>query len=218
MSHYETESYESGELEYGHETGEYEYGHETGEYEFEFGEVGGPLHEVQEMEYAAELLEITNEQELEEFLGKIFKGVSRAVGGVIRGPIGSALGSALKGIAKQALPVVGGALGSFVAPGIGTAIGSKLGSMAGNMFEVELEGMDREQAEFEVARRYVQFAADAARRAALAPPNAPPTQVARRAVAQAAQRYAPGLARSGRNGAPHRQSRSGYGAPAMRGY
>jgi uncharacterized protein (DUF697 family) len=232
MSQYETETeaYEYGEL--GQETGEYEFGQQTGEYEFgqqtgeyEFGEVGGPLHEVQEAELAAELLEITNEQELEEFLGNIFKGVSRAVGGFMRSPVGAALGSALKGIAKQALPLVGGALGSFVAPGVGTALGSKLGSMAGDLFEVELESMDREQGEFEVARKYVQLAANAAQNAALAPPNVPPGQVAQQAIAQAAQRYAPGLLPSGGNGAgagygqpvgAYASSPGGYGGPAVR--
>lgn len=202
MNQYQAESYEYGEL--GQETGEFEFEGEgefefEGEGEFEYGEVAGPLHEAQEMELAAELLEITSEQELEQFLGKLFKGVSRAVGGFMRGPIGSALGGALKGIAKQALPVVGGALGSFVAPGVGTALGSKLGAMAGNMFELEFEGMDREQAEFEVAKRYVKLAADAARHAALAPPNVPPRQVAQQAIAQAAQVYAPGLLRGGPN-------------------
>jgi hypothetical protein len=103
----------------------------------------------------------------------------------------------LKNVAKKALPVVGGALGSMVAPGIGTALGSKLGSMAGGLFEVELEAMPAEAAEFEVARRYVNLAASAARNAALASPRqgiSPPT-VARAAVASAARAYAPGVYR-----------------------
>jgi len=236
MSQYEleTEAYEYGG-ELGQETGEaYEYGqHEYGEQEYgeqeygeqeygelEYGEVAGPLQEVQEMEFAAELLEITNEQELEEFLGKIFKTVSRAAGGFLRNPVGRALGGALKGIAKQALPMVGGALGSFVLPGIGTALGSKLGSMAGNLFELELEGMDREQAEFEVARKYVQLAATAAQNAALAPPNVPPQQVAQQAITTAAQRFAPGLLRGPNRGggfAPAGAAHTGgYGGPAVR--
>ena len=111
----------------------------------------------------------------------------------------------LKKVAKTALPVVGGALGSFIAPGVGTAIGSKLGSMAGNLFEVELEGVDREQAEFEIARRYVRFATAAARNASMAPTSLPPQVIANRAVAAAARRYAPGLVR-GRG-----RRRPGYG-------
>ena len=101
----------------------------------------------------------------------------------------------LKSVAKKALPVVGGALGSMVAPGIGTALGSKLGSMASGLFEVELEGMPAEAAEFEVARRYVNLAAGAARAAALARPQrpVPAPALARAAVATAARAYAPGV-------------------------
>src|SRR5215470_17814172 len=158
--------------------GEYEFGHEAHE---QFlggilgsllgGEVGGPLSEEQEIELASELLEISNEQELEQFLGGLFKKVSQGVGSFIKSPVGRALGGVLKNVAKKALPVVGGALGSMVAPGIGTAIGSKLGSMASGMFELELESLPLEQAEFEVARRTVGLTAAAAHTAARARPH-----------------------------------------------
>jgi uncharacterized protein (DUF697 family) len=214
--------YESG-LEFGEfgessEFGEFgEFG-ETGEFG-EFGEMGeaGQMHEEvlgsilgsgaqarvgalsqgEEVELATELLEISNEQELEQFLGGLFKKVARGVGGFIKSPIGRALGGVLKSVAKKALPVVGGALGSMVAPGIGTAIGSKLGSMASGLFEVELEAMPQEQAEFEAARRYVNLAASAARHAATARPRpgVDPRTVARAATARAARTYAPGLYR-----------------------
>lgn len=162
------------------------------------GEMESPLSETEEVELASELLEIGSEQELEQFLGNLFKGVSRAVGGLIKSPIGKALGGVLKNVAKQALPMVGGALGSMVMPGVGTALGSKLGSMAGGLFEVELESMPAEAAEFEVARRYVNLAATAARNAALARPGdrANPQTVARAAVAAAARDYAPGIYRT----------------------
>jgi uncharacterized protein (DUF697 family) len=160
------------------------------------GEVAA-LSEQEEIELASELLEITSEEELEQFLGNVFKKVSRGVGSFIKSPVGRALGGVLKNVAKKALPVVGGALGSMVAPGIGTAIGSKLGSLAGGLFEVQLEGVLPEQAEYEVARRYVNLAASAARNAALARPrgSANPLTVARAAVARAARTYAPGLHR-----------------------
>ena len=86
----------------------------------ETGESESPLNEVQEMEAAAELLEVTNEAELEQFLGNLFKKVASGVGGFMKSSTGKALGGILKNIAKKALPVVGGALGSFVAPGVGT--------------------------------------------------------------------------------------------------
>jgi uncharacterized protein (DUF697 family) len=190
--------------------GAYESGYETQEAEDEqflgsilgalTGESEGPLSESQEVELAAELLEVTSEDELEEFLGNLIKGVAKGVGGIIRSPIGQQLGGILKGVAKKALPIVGGALGSFVAPGVGTAIGSKLGSMASNLFEMETEGMSHEQAQFEVARRYVRFASTAAQRAATAPRSAPPRQVVQRAVTTAARQHAPGLLRGTRPG------------------
>jgi uncharacterized protein (DUF697 family) len=162
------------------------------------GEVGSPLGEAEETQLASELLEIDNEDELEQFLGGLFKKAAGAVRGFVRSPVGRALGGVLKGVAKKALPVVGGALGSMVAPGVGTAIGTKLGSLASGLLEMEFEGMPQEQAEYEVARRVVGLSAAAARNAALSRPRpgVSPATVARAAVARAARVYAPGLYRS----------------------
>jgi uncharacterized protein (DUF697 family) len=159
-----------------------------------------PLTELQEIELAAELLDIATEAELEQFLGKLIDGAAQAVGGVMRSPVGRALGGALKGVAKAALPLVGGALGSVLVPGLGTVVGSKLGSLAGGLFETEFENMGREEAEFEAARRVVRFSASAAKHAALAPPSAPPAAVVRGAVVSAARRHAPGLVRGSAEG------------------
>lgn len=179
---------------------EWETGYEfepPGEAEYEgFGEPypdDSPLHEVEEMEYAAHLLGVNSEDELEDFLGGLLKKVARAAGGGIGGPAAKILTGVLKTAAKQALPMVGGALGTMIAPGAGTALGTRIGSAASNLFEMELEGMDAEQAEFETARRYVRFAAAAANDAALAPPDIPPPAVAHEAAASAAERFAPGL-------------------------
>jgi uncharacterized protein (DUF697 family) len=192
------------ETETGLEFGETEFG-EVGEFETEQfldsilggilgGEVGtSPLSEAEELELASELLEISNEQELEQFLG----GLIKKVGGFMKSPVGQALGGVLKNVAKKALPVVGGALGSMVVPGIGTALGSKLGTMASGMFELEFESMPLEQAEFEIARRTVGLTAAAAHTAARARPHpaTSPHTVARAAVAHAARTYAPGVHR-----------------------
>jgi hypothetical protein len=191
-----------------------------------FGETESPLSEAQEMELASELLEISSEEELEEFLGNLFKGVSNAVGGFIKSPVGQQLGGILKGVAKQALPVVGGALGSFVAPGVGTAIGSQLGSMASRLFEMETEGMSQEQAQFEVARRYVRLASTAAATAARAPRSTPPARVTRVAITQGARQHAPGLLRGTtagtgmprHGGAPQIGRPHIAGRPSHRGY
>lgn len=70
------------------------------------GEMSGesPLNEAMEMELASELLGVTSEAELEQFLGGLFK----KVGGFFKSGIGKSLGGILKGIAKKALPIVGG--------------------------------------------------------------------------------------------------------------
>jgi hypothetical protein len=69
--------------------------------------------------------------------------------------------------------------------------------MASGMFEVELEAMPAEAAEFEVARRFVNLAASAARHAAQARPRpgVSPQATARAAVAAAARHHAPGVYR-----------------------
>ena len=152
---------------------------------------GGPLREEEEMEYAAHLLGVNSEDELEEFLGDLVKSVAKAAGGFIHGPVGRALTGALKSVAQKALPMVGGALGTMIAPGVGTALGSQLGSAVGGMFEMEYEA--EEEAEFETARRYVQLAAAAAHDAAHAPPDIPPPVVAHQALVSAAERVAPEL-------------------------
>jgi hypothetical protein len=79
----------------------------------------------------------------------------------------------------------------------GGQIGGQLASTAGRIFGLELEGLSAEDAEYEVARRYVRFATAAARRAAVLPPRIRPNAVARGAVVAAARRFAPGLLRPG---------------------
>lgn len=201
MAMHETELEMAEFGEFG-EMGEF---HETGEMHEDEQFLGGilgsllgggevsPLTQEQEHELAAELLEVSSEEELEQFLG----GLVKRIGGALRSPVGRALTGVLKNVAKKALPVVGGALGSMVAPGIGTALGSKLGTMASGLFELELEALPQEQAEFEVARRLVGLTATAARNAAAAKPRrgVGPQTVARAAVAKAARAYAPGLHR-----------------------
>ena len=167
-------------------------------YEMELGdelEMGafdqeGPFSESEEMELAAELLSLQGEEELEQFLGGLFK----KIGGGLK-KVFSPLGKILKPIAKAALPIAGKVAGSFFGGPVGGMIGGKLGSMASNLFEMEMEGMDPGQMEMEVARRVVRLAGAAAQNAAAAPSSAPPLAVAKRAVATAAQQHAPGLLR-----------------------
>src|SRR5882672_9047531 len=98
---------------YGNALTEYNPQMETYEYEGEHESGESVFNEQQEMELAAELLEVTNEQELENFLGGLIGMAGKALGGLVKGPIGKSLGGVLKGVAKQALPIAGGALGTF---------------------------------------------------------------------------------------------------------
>ncbi|MBI2906447.1 MAG: hypothetical protein HYX92_02195 [Chloroflexi bacterium] len=193
---WETGAY--GEGEYGYEVDRGGYGQEYGQYEM-FPEISGevygeatlesPFTEAEEAELAAELLEIGTEEELDQFIGKLFKKAGR----FFKSGVGRTLGGALKGIAKRLVPMAGAALGNILLPGVGGVVGGKLASMAGKAFGLEFEGMSAEDQEYEVARRFVRLAGAAAQNAAAAPPNAPPQAVAQRAIAAAARQHAPGL-------------------------
>ena len=183
--------YEAEESEYGYEgEGEGEYYEMYGEGEF-YGE--SPFSEAEEMELAAELLSITNEGELDQFIGNLLKKAARAAGKFIKSPIGQQLGGILKGAAKSALPMLGSTVGNLVLPGVGGMIGGKLASSAGSMLGLELEGLSQEDQEFEIARQLVRFGGAAASNAAEVAPNTPPQQAAQTAAVSAAQQYAPGL-------------------------
>lgn len=163
------------------------------------GELGQESYQSLEAELAGELLEVSSEEELDRFLGKLAGSVLRGAGRFIKSPVGKALGGVLRTVAKTALPAVGGALGSMVLPGAGTAIGAKLGSLAGGLLEVgEAEQLGEAEAEYEAALRYVRFARAAVGNAARAPRDLPPRAVVRAASVSAARRHAPSLLRSGR--------------------
>src|SRR6266540_3069322 len=112
------------------------------------------------------LLSVSDEAELEQFLGDLIKKAGRAVGGVIKSPVGQALGG---------------------------AFGGQLASAAGKMFGLELEGLSYEDQEFEAAKGVVRLAGAAASNAAQAEPSTPPQQVVQSALTESAQRHAPGL-------------------------
>jgi hypothetical protein len=198
------------------EQGEASFGNEF-ENEFE-NEISG---EMQEMELAAELLAVNNEQEMEQFLGGLIKSVGRAATGFAKSSAGKALGGILRSAAKSALPIVGSALGNLVVPGAGGAIGGKLASMAGNALGLELEGLSNEDREFEVARRVVRIGRHAANHLATTPipPQVPPARAAHVAFLRAAKQVAPGLlpamkqlSRNGGAAPPHGGNGGGNGS------
>lgn len=166
-------------------------------FEMEQGENGGdregPLQETYELEMASELLEVTNEAELDRFLGNVIK---KAVGGrrsSSGSDVGEAVGGLLKGVAKQALPRLGRAVGEDIAPGVGGNIGAKLGRFVGGQLGLELEGLSQEDRELEAARAFANFANETASTAVAAPPNVSPTAAATAAATGAARTHLPGL-------------------------
>lgn len=156
-----------------------------------------PFSEAEELELAAELLAISNEEELDLFLGKLFKGIGRGLkkfGRFVGKKVLPALGKGLKAIGKAALPIVGKALGSFIPiPGVGTAIGGAIGTAVSKALELEFSALPAEEAELERARRFVRIAATAAKQAALADPHANPEAIAKAALMAATRMHVPSL-------------------------
>ena len=153
----------------------------------------GPFDETTEMELAAELLGVADDEELEEFLGKLAGKAWRGLKKAARSPVGRALTGQLRGLARKALPIAGKAVGGYFGGPVGASIGGRLASGAGRYFGLELEGLSPEDQEFEVARSFVRMAGDAAREAANAPSSVPPAAAASSAIRAAARKHAPGL-------------------------
>ncbi len=178
----ETEFLEGEEQEYG--DGEFEFGFELDEME---------SGDDREIELAAELLSVSDERELDQFLGKFLRRVGKTAKGIINTPAGQQLKGLLRNTAKKALPLAGKAVGGYFGGAKGSDIGGRLGNAANRIFNLELEGMSPEDQELEVARRFVRLAGDAAQRVANAPQNANPRQIATSALTAAARKHAPGL-------------------------
>ena len=139
---------------------------------FESQETGLDL-QPDEMVLAAELLDRVDEGELEGYLVEL---IDRA-GRTADRPVRRALAAILGRTARRLLPRTG-------APPL---------KSAGRVFGLELEGLSPEDQAFEVARHFLRFASEAARRAGPAAGPAPPHAAAMRAAAAAARTLAPGL-------------------------
>ena len=163
----------------------------TPEMELPFGET---LSEAQQVELAAELLAVSSEEELDEFLGNLIKRAGHAVGKFVRSPTGRILGGFLKAAVKTAVPVVG----STIAAGLDGATRAALTDPAGDPAPgSELDGLSGEDAEWEAAKGFVRLADAAAKEAARAPAAEPPRQAAKAAITKAARRHAPQLLKNG---------------------
>ncbi|NHZ41352.1 hypothetical protein [Massilia aquatica] len=172
----------------------------SGELEVMEFEAPGPFGEQEEIALAMELMSVASEEELEQFLGKMFKGIWKGVKkvGSVIGKVAKPLGGVLKGLAKTALPFVGKALGSFIPiPGVGTMLGGALGSAVAKALEMEAAGLDGEERELDMARRFVRIAGTAAQQAGMAGQGMDPQRAARDAVDAALRCHLPRMRQPG---------------------
>jgi uncharacterized protein (DUF697 family) len=152
----------------------------------------GIFADEQAEEFATRLLELTDEAELESFLGDLIGSAGRALGKIVNAPAVRAIGKVLKSVAKKALPIAGGVIGGMYGGPLGAQLGSGLGSAAGRIFGLELEGLSPEDREFQASKQFVRFAAETVRNA-LVRPERNATSAAREAAIVAARTHAPGL-------------------------
>jgi hypothetical protein len=157
---------------------------EAGDFEAE-----GEAQDDRETELAAEMLSVSDEQELDEFFSKLLRGAR----GVLGSPAGQKLKDLLRKTARTALPLAGQAVGGYFGGDRGAAFGGKVAAAGGQLFGLELEGLSGEDTEMQVARRFVRFAGDAAQRLSASGSNGKPYQAAKDAFLAAARRHAPGI-------------------------
>jgi hypothetical protein len=177
------------EAEYEYESDQYEYmpqGTSQGE--------ARVFSDADEMELAAELLATNDEQELDQFIGKIIGQAGEVSGKPVKGKTGSKLGGFLKGALGKLLPAAAGIAGGMFGGPLGAKAASSVASAAGKAFGLELEGLSPEDQEFETARRFVRFAGEAAKQAGkVAQVIDDPQAAAKKAMTAAAKKFAPGL-------------------------
>src|SRR5215217_5795154 len=113
-------------------------------------------------ELAAELLDVVNESELEDFLGRLVAEAARVAGRRLTPGARRALVAELRSTAERTLPTLHVALGERTRPA-----GLAVEATAARLFGAELEGMSPEDRDFEIARQFVRFSH--ARTAAAAP-------------------------------------------------
>lgn len=159
-------------------------------------------------ELAADLLGVSTEGELDQFLGSFLKKAARAGSSFLRTPTGQLLKSGLKSLAKKVLPMAGAAVGNWIAPGIGGAIGDKVATAAGSALGLELGGMGQDEIQEELAKGLLRTARQSAEQALNeVQAGADPQTAVTNALSSAVKRNLPGLASgSGDVGAVGRRS------------
>lgn len=172
------------------------------EFEDESHEAESELDEHTEVELASQFLEVSNDQQLEHFLGQLLSAVTGHASDFARSREGRQLGGILKQAAHRVLPAIAAARHAATTPGrTRDAAGryrkaphhESIASVGKRCFGLELEGVSHEDQEFAVARQFIRFAAKAIEDALAKQGTGPATQVAKQAVVAAAHKQAPGL-------------------------
>lgn len=161
-----------------------------------------PFNENEELALAHEFLSVSNEQELDYFLGNLLR---RAWGGIKRfaaspqgQKIGSLVKSNLKSTARNLIPQVGAQVGNYIGGNQGGAMGQSLGNWVNNRFLKETDFEDYEDNEscsckkpaLKTARKFVRYAGHVAKKASTAPKNVSPVKVVKVAVKTANRKIA----------------------------
>ena len=102
---------------------------------------------------AAQLLDVTNEAELEGFLGRLVDSAVRRAGGRVPAATRRALMAVLRRTAERALPTLTTALGEPLRPPAG--VGPSVAETAARVYGLELEGMSVEDRDYEIARQFL---------------------------------------------------------------
>jgi len=177
----------------------------------------------EEMELAAELLEMGDDEEMEQFLGRVLgraarrikRGVRRGIKktrGVrrrLRRRLGKRIRSGLKKVARGVITRGAQAAGSAFGGPIGGLVGGGVGSGLASSLGLELEGLSPEDQDFEVARRVVRMAGDAVVEAANVPEDVDDEEAADIGLRTAIRRNASGMSRTKRPSASGRWKRKG---------
>lgn len=153
----------------------------------------GIFDEHQEMDQAITLLEAADERQLDRAFGDLVQKANREIGNTVSSAVAWAVAGVLKTVAGHVLPVARETIGQPIGSRLGAELGRGLAFIAGPALGLELEGLSREDSEFELIRQFVRFAAKSVENAASIAPTNKPADVAHRAAAAAARIYAPGL-------------------------
>ena len=154
---------------------------------------GGVFAEALDLEFAARLLEVTNEQQLDELLDEVIRESGAAAGAALKPSDARSIVGALKDAIHRVLPLANMDAGAPVQSSVGARLGRSLASSAGQMLGLELEGLSPEDREFEAVRQFLRFAAETIKNAMRDSSGASAHERAHRAAKDAAEVYAPGL-------------------------